>query len=931
MTLDETYERILLGIDREKREHAIRLLKCLAFSRRPLLAKELAEILAIQFDTTIPMLDTSLRPGNADEAVLAACSTLVTTIKVDRYNHIDNYDGNYYDYPYNSRVVQFSHYSVKEFLTSGRLAESDKMDLSQYYISPESAHTILAQSCISTLLQPDSHVGDITDNFPLSKYAAQNWFHHAQCDGVASQIQDGMEHLFDPDRKHFAMWISVHDIGNRRNRRNPWGYSTKAKASPLYYAALCGVVSLVEYLVVTRQQDPNDSHGREGTPLHVAVVSGHTAIVRFLLEHTANVNVRDMDAAVGRGNPKIAQLLLSHGADENILDHRGDPPRHNEARSQKPDVVVLVELLLKGHADDMTARSLNPPIPTPLYSTMKPALLHVAARSGNFYVALWLLSHGADVNTLDSWGNSPLQVAVKSQKHDVVELLLKGGASVNVWCTGNATPLHEAADSGNCDIVRLLLNHGADVNALAHQEGSPLHKAVRSQNLDAVELLLKVGADVNIWNFQNRTPLHEAADSGNFDLVRLLLSHGADLNALDHQGDSSQQNEARSQKLDVVDLLLKGQADLNYRSLYNLNPTLLHVAARSGNLGVTQWLLNHGADVNTLDYKGDSPLCKAIQSQKHDVVELLLKRGADVDVWDFYNRTPLHEAAVSGNLDIMRLLLNHGADVNALDNLRVSPLYEALRFLKFDVVELLVKVGADVNVRNFRGATPLHEAAKSGNLDILRLLLGHGAEVNTFDHRGISPLRKPLQSQKLDIVNLLLEHGANANARNIHNSTLFHEAVESGNIDAMKLLLSHGADVNAVNYFGDSPLHKAFQSQNIDLVDSPVNIAGGGNNYWHNQNVMLPCRTSQQEIYATAQLLLGHGAGVNARGFCHRTPLHLASLEGSLDISRLLIEHGADIDAQDDEGQTPFSIALANGNRKLARLLSNDRAPEHEV
>jgi hypothetical protein len=223
MTLDETYERILLGIDREKRDHAIRLLKCLAFARRPLRVEELAEILAIQFDTTIPRLDTSLRPGDAYDAVLSSCSTLVTTIKFGDYDHDDdhNYDDDYGDNSlrYNSelyRVVQFSHYSVKEFLTSERLAISDKRDHSQYYISPEPAHTILAQSCISTLLQPDTHIKEITDNFPLAEYAAQNWFHHAQSDGVASQIQIGMEHLFDPDRNHFVMWISIHDMDD------PW-------------------------------------------------------------------------------------------------------------------------------------------------------------------------------------------------------------------------------------------------------------------------------------------------------------------------------------------------------------------------------------------------------------------------------------------------------------------------------------------------------------------------------------------------------------------------------------------------------------------------------------------------------------------------------------------------------------------------------------
>jgi len=57
--------------------------------------------------------------------------------------------------------------------------------------------TVLAQTCISTLLQPDALA--IYD-FPFAKYAARNWLHHVQCDGVSSQIQDGMERLFDPDK-----------------------------------------------------------------------------------------------------------------------------------------------------------------------------------------------------------------------------------------------------------------------------------------------------------------------------------------------------------------------------------------------------------------------------------------------------------------------------------------------------------------------------------------------------------------------------------------------------------------------------------------------------------------------------------------------------------------------------------------------------------
>lgn len=86
----------------------------------------------------------------------------------------------------------------------------------------------------------------------------------------------------------------------------------------------------------------------------------------------------------------------------------------------------------------------------------------------------------------------------------------------------------------------------------------------------------------------------------------------------------------------------------------------------------------------------------------------------------------------------------------------------------------------------------------------------------------------------------------------------------------------------------------------------------------------------QEENYATVtvKLLLENGADVNARGWYYKTPLHLASSLGYLEVSRLLIEHGADINAQDEEYQTPFSIALTNGYRKLAHFLSEDRCKD---
>ncbi len=157
-------------------------------SIRPLRVDELAEILAIRFDEAVPpTFNADWRPVNAEKAVMSACSSLIVT--VDRGSH---------------RVVQFSHFSVKEYLTSKRLATAEER-LSYYHILPESAHTILAHACLSVLLQLDDKIDrDTIAHLHLAPYAARHWVDHARFGDVSSDIQEVMERLFDPAKPHFA-------------------------------------------------------------------------------------------------------------------------------------------------------------------------------------------------------------------------------------------------------------------------------------------------------------------------------------------------------------------------------------------------------------------------------------------------------------------------------------------------------------------------------------------------------------------------------------------------------------------------------------------------------------------------------------------------------------------------------------------------------
>jgi hypothetical protein len=91
-------------LPKANRVHTHRLLQCLAVGVRPLHVQELAEVLAIDFSVGkgIPKLYENLRWQDQEQAVLTACSSLIDVIDFR-----------------NSRMVQFSHYSVKEFLSIG--------------------------------------------------------------------------------------------------------------------------------------------------------------------------------------------------------------------------------------------------------------------------------------------------------------------------------------------------------------------------------------------------------------------------------------------------------------------------------------------------------------------------------------------------------------------------------------------------------------------------------------------------------------------------------------------------------------------------------------------------------------------------------------------------------------------------------------------
>jgi hypothetical protein len=158
-----------------------------------------------------------------------------------------------------------------------------------------------------------------------------------------------------------------------------------------------------------------------------------------------------------------------------------------------------------------------------------------------------------------------------------------------------------------------------------------------------------------------------------------------------------------------------------YRSPTKLNN--LHLAAIFGHQGVVSQLLAAGADAESKDSYGQTPLSWAAESGYEAVVKLLLAAGADVESKDSKGQTPLSWAAQQGYEAVVNLLLAAGADAESNEsNYGQTPLSWAAENGHEAVVKLLLAAGADTESKDRDGRTPLWWAAKRGHKAVVKLL-----------------------------------------------------------------------------------------------------------------------------------------------------------------------------------------------------------------
>ncbi len=271
--------------------------------------------------------------------------------------------------------------------------------------------------------------------------------------------------------------------------------------------------------------------------------------------------------------------------------------------------------------------------------------------------------------------------------------------------------------------------------------------------------------------------------------------------------------------------------------------TALHSAARYGAAAVSGYLIETGANLNTGDENGDTPLHLASLYSQDEVVKLILKSNVDINASNVDinalnddENTPLSLAVYYGNLKTVGLLLSNEADGSIQNNEGNSPLHLATRKSHLEKVQKLLQHGSEVNLANKAGNTALHLAVRrSDNIQFVKYLIDRGANLSVADSSG----KTALHIASIPNAKLLLKRGANVNLQDGDGDTVLHKVLKfilqllrnsqmiigdvdefiSAQKDQVKSYMEAGADPDIKNKTGKSPMDLASESGDKEIID----------------------------------------------------------------------------------------------------------------
>lgn len=439
-----------------------------------------------------------------------------------------------------------------------------------------------------------------------------------------------------------------------------------------------------------------------------------------------------------------------------------------------------------------------------------------------------------------------------------------------------------------------------------------------------------------------------AADAGDQKTMNKLISKDAGLvNCFNAKGYPALWCSMTSEHWDAAELLIRRGADVNTKWK---SDTPLSWALFDQNPEFARFLISHGADVNAVNDRGETPLHQVMADDNlWELVSLLISKGANVNAVDKAGRTPLHclsgadrtemvciaqvlvkkganvcvldksgQAALISKPELARQIIPKGYNPNLSDDHGMTMLHYAVQYMP-TVVSYLLEHGAEIDHRDKTGETPLFYA----NAETAAILIKNGADVNSRNNSGRTPLEEAvlhLNETKTKLLwpvtvdnpakakimggKLLIEAlsvALSLNEDTIADMRQFESGYEYKSNGIISFLIDHGASINQQDAKGNTALYLALQGSHCYAGERTSDL--------------------ESDYSSSFESLLKAGADVNIPNKNGNTPLHLAAKYDMTHCIKMLIKRGARTDTRNAQKLTPFGIAERNHSRDTIRLL----------
>jgi ankyrin repeat protein len=216
----------------------------------------------------------------------------------------------------------------------------------------------------------------------------------------------------------------------------------------------------------------------------------------------------------------------------------------------------------------------------------------------------------------------------------------------------------------------------------------------------------------------------------------------------------------------------------------------------------------------------------------------------------------------------------------------------------------------------------LLEAVTFNDVTKIRMLCKNRSLINQTNDYLATPLHIAAISGSVEIISLLLENNADLTPKGEYDLLPLHFASFKGHIAATELLIERGSDIAAKTTTGKTPLYLAVENNKRDMVDcltrklttSQIDSADTENF----TPLHIAALNGNVEI---VKLLLAKGANVHAKGLYDMQPIHFAATKGHKEVLKILIQNGALPSNQTTLGKTALALALDGNHYDLVHYL----------